>query len=61
MFSGLSIAVSLLVAGAPSAPARDGEWAKGISYTLDWDQAIKEVKQSGKMLFVVNGWERSGI
>ena len=60
MLSALSIVVTLLIVGTPT-PAKDAEWAKGVSYTTDWAQAIKEVKQSGKMLFVVNGWERSGI
>jgi hypothetical protein len=33
----------------------------GVAYTTDWKTAIKAVQQSGKMLFIYNGWERKGI
>ena len=41
--------------------AKSDEWVQGVSYTTDWKQAIKTVKQTGKMLFIYNGWKRSGI
>ena len=41
--------------------AKQDEWVSGVSYTTDWKQAIKTVKQTGKMLFIYNGWKRSGI
>lgn len=37
------------------------EWVDGVAYTTDWKTAIKAVQQSGKMLFIYNGWERKGI
>ena len=37
------------------------EWADGVAYTTDWKAAIKAVQQSGKMLFIYNGWARRGI
>ena len=36
-------------------------WVDGVSYTTDWKTAIKAVQQSGKMLFIYNGWKGSGI
>ncbi len=37
------------------------QWVDGVAYTTDWKTAIKAVQQSGKMLFIYNGWERKGI
>ncbi len=37
------------------------EWVDGVAYTTDWKTAIKAVQQSGKMLFIYNGWKRNGI
>jgi len=37
------------------------EWVDGIAYTTDWKTAIKAAQQSGKMLFIYNGWKRKGI
>lgn len=37
------------------------EWVDGVAFTTDWKTAIKAVQQSGKMLFIYNGWERKGI
>ena len=50
-----------LVAPAASAQKKGPEWAKGVPYTTDWDEAIKQVKETGKMLFIYNGWERAKI
>ncbi len=41
--------------------AGDGEWAPGVSYTTDWKAAIKEARQTGKILLIYNGWERRKI
>ena len=41
--------------------AKSDEWVQGVSYTTDWKQAIKTAQQTGKMLFIYNGWKRSGI
>ena len=55
---------ALLCVAATNAQAQKGkghEWVDGIAYTTDWKAAIKAVQQSGKMLFIYNGWERKGI
>ncbi len=49
-----------LLALAAAAPAQ-GEWAKGVPFTTSWDEAIKAVSESGKLLFIYNGWENKGI
>ena len=41
--------------------AADKEWAKGVPFTTDWDKAIKEIRSTGKILFVYNGWEREKV
>ena len=41
--------------------AKASEWVAGVAFTTDWKTAIKAVQQSGKMLFIYNGWERKGI
>ncbi len=39
----------------------DQAWAKGVAYTTNWKEAIKSARESGKMLLIYNGWQRSGI
>jgi hypothetical protein len=46
---------------ASAALAADKEWAKGVPFTTDWDKAIKEIKNTGKILLVYNGWEREKV
>ena len=46
-------------AGEPS--VRDDEWGKGVSFTKSWKEAISRARESGKMLFIYNGWERKGV
>ena len=41
--------------------AADTEWAKGVPFTTDWDKAIKEIRNTGKILLVYNGWEREKV
>ena len=53
-------ALVLLLLVTPATRA-DDEWVKGVSYTTDWDEAIKMVKSSGKMLFIYNGWKREKV
>lgn len=45
----------LLGAAAPAAGPK--EWAKDIPYVTDFDLAIRQVSESGKILFIYNGWE----
>ncbi len=57
-------ALALMCAATTDAYAqkkKSQEWVDGVTYTTDWDTAIKAVQQSGKMLFIYNGWERKGI
>ena len=51
---------SILALGA-AALAGDKEWAKGVTFTTDWKAAIREARNTGKILFIYNGWERAGI
>ena len=44
---------------ALSADKKEG--AKGIPYTTDWKAAIKEAKNTGKMILIYNGWQRERI
>ena len=60
-FNALASAVApALMAPAPTAD-KDHQWAEGIPFTTDWDAAIKEAKQTGKILFIYNGWQKPGI
>lgn len=36
-------------------------WSKDIPYTTSWDDAIKEVRETGKLLFIYNGWEKAKV
>ena len=36
-------------------------WVKGVPYTTDWKKAIKQARESGKMLFIYNGWKNPNI
>ena len=52
----------LAAVGAFAPPlAADGEWVDGVAYTTDWDDAIEEVRETGKILLIYNGWERPDI
>ena len=37
------------------------EWAKDVPYTTDWKEAIQEARNTGKILFIYNGWEGDKI
>ena len=57
---------ALLMAVLLAAPlaAKDKKadvWGPGVPYTTDWDDAIKQVRSSGKMLFIYNGWRDPNI
>ena len=47
--------------GVGAAAAKQGEWASGVPYTTSWDEAIQQCRESGKMLFIYNGWEGRNI
>ncbi len=56
----------ILILGALAALAYAGdkdrnEWGEGVSFGTDWNAAIKEAKNTGRILFVYNGWERPDI
>ena len=53
-----ALALALL---APLALAGKQEWAKGVPYTTDWKKAIKEAQNTGRILFIYNGWQREKI
>ena len=59
------IVASLLLGFATAAPLAEAkdkqEWAEGIPYVTDYDEAIAMAKESGRMLLIYNGWERPNI
>ncbi len=62
----LAAALATLVAAslvaAPSAVAKEkDEWGKDIPFTTSWKDAIKSVRESGKILMIYNGWKAAGI
>jgi hypothetical protein len=50
-----------LLALAGLAAAADKEWAQGVPFTTDWDAAIKEARNTGRILLIYNGWERPDV
>ena len=56
--------VLAIVCGAPAqdAAAKDAPtWAEGVPYLTDYEDAIKQVRETGRMLLIYNGWKREGI
>ncbi len=55
----------LLLIAAGTAPVQEKSlgktWIKGVPITTDWKKAIKRARESGKMLFIYNGWQGGGI
>jgi hypothetical protein len=55
----------ILVLAALAALVRAGdnhkEWAEGVPFGTDWDAAIKQAKNTGRILFIYNGWERPDV
>lgn len=57
MWATLAIAI---LAGPALSQGKD-EWAKGVKFHTKWETAIKEARESGKLLFIYNGWQKKGI
>jgi len=58
----MRIAILLTLAALAYAGDKDKkEWAEGVVFGTDWEAAIKEAKNTGKILFIYNGWERPDI
>lgn len=58
----LAVGAALYVSGPVEAKDdKKAQWGEGVPFLTEWDDAIKEVRESGKMLFVYNGWERPDI
>ena len=55
------VALFCLATTAHGAQKAKGVKPKEVPFTTNWNQAIKEAQATGKMLFIFNGWERSGI
>ena len=59
------IVLGLLIGFALPAPLADAkdkqEWAEGIPYVTDYDEALAMAKESGRMLLIYNGWDRPNI
>jgi hypothetical protein len=54
-------ALAGLFVSVAAAGDKDAQWAKGVAYTTDWKKAIKTARETGRMIFIYNGWARSGI
>lgn len=37
------------------------EWAKGVPFHTKFEDAIKDVRRTGRILVIYNGWKNSGI
>lgn len=57
MRTSILVAMAALAHAGPDAK----EWAEGVPFTTDWNAAIKEAKNTGRILFIYNGWERPDI
>jgi len=56
-------ATMLALSGATEAQKKKQKdtWTKGVPYTTDWKKAIKAARESGKMIFIYNGWKNRNI
>lgn len=58
----MRILILVALAALVHAGDKDGkEWAEGVPFGTDWDAAIKQARNTGKILFIYNGWERPDI
>jgi len=57
----MRVATLLILAALAQAGADGKEWAEGVPFTTDWNAAIKEAKNTGRIPFIYNGWERPDI
>ncbi len=53
--------ILLVLAALVRAGDEGKEWAEGVPLMTDWNAAIKEAKNTGRILFIYNGWERPDI
>ncbi len=57
------IATLALATTTPAQKTKAGknEWAKGVPFHTNFKDAIKDVRRTGRILVIYNGWENSGI
>ena len=55
-----SIPLALALLALP-AYAGGKEWAKGVPYTTDFKDAIKQARTTGRIIMIYNGWEKEGV
>ena len=56
----LTFALALHVAPSQAKDKKgkaENVWAEGVPYVTDWDEAIKQAKTTGRLLFIYNGWK----
>lgn len=56
-----AVGLALLAPGPQVSAKGDQQWAEGIPYVTDYDEAIAMAKESGRMLLIYNGWEKPNI
>ncbi len=57
----LALTATLGPADAKDTKDSKARWGDGVPFTTDYEAAIKQARESGKMLLVYNGWERPDI
>ena len=58
----LGLVVNAMLCGGLSPAAAEGtQWAEGVPYHTDYEQAIKQANETGRILLIYNGWKGDGI
>jgi hypothetical protein len=55
------LAIAALAALVHAGDKDTKQWAEDVPFVTDWDAAIKEARNTGRILFIYNGWERPGV
>ena len=56
----MKLLIGLLVA-LTATPIVAADWVDGVPYTTDWEAAIKQARESGKMIYIYNGWQKDKV
>lgn len=57
----MRVTATLLVLAAAAPAADEKAWAEGVPYTTVWKDAIRLARNTGRILFIYNGWQREKI
>jgi hypothetical protein len=58
----LGLLLAALTAGGLSRTGAEekAEWAAGVPYHTDYEAAIKQANETGRILLIYNGWQGDG-